>query len=183
MSYSLVTDQEFCWVLQWVEPARTSTLAQHLPTSDKGAYMRLRRFDGAYVTHDVIDTKTYEWMLTDAGHELVDESELPAIEDVDLEEYFAGRSTSINPNAILYEIAIHEDEWVPTSPLYDALPYSRSTLRKRLNRFHDTGELDRDGSAKTNHWRLTDAGYDRLEDADEIEPRDSSTRIFERRPT
>mgnify|MGYP002761361930 FL=1 len=179
MSYSLVTESEFCWVLEWLEPATTRELAEVLPTSNKGVYMRLKRFDGTYVSHTGDLTNTYEWSLTDEGKAVAGDADLPPIETVDLDEYFAGRSTSINPNAILYEIAIYDDEWVPTSPLYDALPYAKSTLRRRLRRFSDKGELERDASAKTNRWRLTDAGCNRLADAEEVKPLDESSRIFE----
>lgn len=184
MSYSLVTEAEFCWVLEWVEPARTAELAEHLPTSKKGVYMRLRRFDGSYVTHDVIDTKTYSWSLTDAGRELAANADLPSIEETDLDEYFAGRTTSLNPNTILYEIAIREgdDEWVPTSVLYDALPYAKSTIRVRLSNMYDDGVVDRDDSQQTNRWRLTDAGRAQLDAADDTTPRDDAKRIFEDRP-
>jgi len=48
MSYSLVTEAEFCWVLEWVEPAETTAIAEHLPTSTKAVYMRLRRFERAH---------------------------------------------------------------------------------------------------------------------------------------
>ena len=71
---------------------------------------------------------------------------------------------------------------MPTSPLYDALPYAKSTLRKRLNKLHDAGALDRDASGKTNQWRLTDGGRERLAEADDHDPRDDSKRIYESRP-
>jgi predicted transcriptional regulator len=181
MSYSLVTDDEFCWVLQSVEPTLTADLAEHLPTSDKGVYMRLRRFDGSYVTHTAIDVKTYEWSLTDVGRELVADADLPPIESVDLDEYFAGRTTSINPNTILHEIAIQDDEWVSSSVLYDALPYAKSTIRKRLRQFYDEGLVDRDDSQVANQWQLTERGRERLDEAEEHDPRSDSQRIFEER--
>lgn len=182
MSYSLVTEAEFCWVLRWVEPARTVRLAEYLPTSDRGVYMRLRRFDGAYVTHKQVCGGHYEWELTDAGHEVVANADLPSIESVKIEEYFAGRQTSLNPNAILHEIAIYEDEWTPTSTLYNALPYAKSTIRVRLKNMYDDGIVERDDSQKTNHWRLTDAGRKQLGNADDTTPHDDTKRIFEQRP-
>jgi DNA-binding MarR family transcriptional regulator len=182
MSYSLVTEPEFCWVLDWAEPAETKELAEHLPTSDKAVYMRLRRFDGAYVTRTNPEPNVYHWSLTETGKEIAANAGLPPIEETNLEEYFAGRSTSINPAAILYEISINENEWVPSSALYDALPYAKSTLRKRLNKLHDAGALDRDASGKTNQWRLTDGGRERLAAADDHDPRDDSKRIYESRP-
>lgn len=157
----------------------TRELAAVLPISKKGVYMRLKRFDGTYVSHTGDPTNAYEWRLTDDGKTVAADADLPPIETVDLDEHFAGRSTSINPNAILYEIAVHDNEWVPTSPLYDALPYAKSTLRSRLRRFSDNGELERDASAKTNRWRLTDAGCNRLADAAEVKPLNESSRIFE----
>lgn len=181
MSYSLVTDEEFCWVLQSVAPTLTADLAAQLPTSDKAVYMRLRRFDGSYVTHTAINAKTYEWSLTDAGRKFVADADLPPIESVDLDEYFAGRTTSINPNTILHEIAIQDGKWVSSSALYDALPYAKSTIRKRLRRFYDEGVVDRDDSQRTNQWRLTDRGRTQLAEADEHGPRSDSQRIFEER--
>ena len=182
MSYSLVTEAEFCWVLNWIEPARTAEIAEYLPTSQTGVYMRLRRFDGAYITHEPINDRDYQWSLTDAGHAVVADADLPPIEETDLEEYFAGRQTSLNPNTILHEIAIHEDEWVPTSVLYDTLPYAKSTIRVRLMDMHDKAIVERDNSQKTNHWRLTEAGRDQLADADDTTPHDDTERIFEERP-
>jgi DNA-binding MarR family transcriptional regulator len=181
MSYSLVTDEEFCWVLQSVEPTLTAALATHLPTSDKGVYMRLRRFDGSYVTHTAVDEKTYRWSLTEAGRTLVANAELPPIESVDLDEYFAGRTTSINPNAILHEVAIQDGEWVSSSVLYDALPYAKSTIRKRLRQFYDDGLVDRDESQLANQWRLTERGRTRLAEAEDHAPRSDDQRIFEER--
>ncbi|WP_280536833.1 hypothetical protein [Halopenitus sp. POP-27] len=182
MSYSLVTEAEFCWVLEWVEPTRTAAIAEHLPTSQTGVYMRLRRFDGAYVTHEAINDRDYEWRLTDAGRAVVADADLPPIEETDLGEYFAGRQTSLNPNTILHEIAIHEAEWMPTSMLYDALPYAKSTIRVRLMNMHDEGVVERDDSRKTNRWRLTDAGREQLAAADDTTPHDETERIFEERP-
>lgn len=181
MSYSLVRDNEFCWVLESIEPARTSTLAEYLPTSDKGVYMRLRRFDGSYVTHTVADGNIYEWTLTDSGRDIVENADLPSIESVDLDEYFAGRATSINPNAILHEIAIQDGDWVSSTTLYDALPYAKSTIRKRLREFYHEGTVNRDDSQFTNHWRLTDRGRGQLDDAEEHDPRSDSERIYEER--
>lgn len=188
MSYSLITEAEFCWVLEWVEPAETAELAEHLPTSKKGVYMRLRRFDGAYVTHEAVHSQKYRWSLTDTGREIVADADLPPIEDVDLEEYFGGRTTSLNPNTILHEIAIREvdTEWVPTPELYDALPYAKSTIRVRLSNMYDDGIVDRsvdpDDSQQTNRWQLTDAGRAQLADADDTTPRGDAERIFEERP-
>lgn len=182
MSYSLVTEAEFCWVLDWVGPARTGEISEHLPTSDKGVYMRLRRFNGAYVDREPINDREYRWRLTDGGRAVIAEADLPSIEDVDLEEYFAGRQTSLNPNTILHEIAIYEDEWTPTSMLYDALPYAKSTIRVRLMNMHDDGVVERDDSQQTNHWRLTEAGRKQLASADDTTPHDDSMRIFEERP-
>lgn len=182
MSYSLVTEAEFCWVLNWVEPAETKELAEYLPTSTKAVYMRLRRFDGAYATRTNPEPNVYLWSLTEAGREVAAEADLPPIDETDLEEYFAGRSTSINPAAILYEIAIDDAEWVLSSTLYDALPYAKSTLRKRLNKLFDAGALDRDASGKTNLWRLTDDGREQLAETDDHDPRDESERIYESRP-
>lgn len=182
MSYSLVTEAEFCWVLDWVGPARTNEIAEHLPTSDKGVYMRLRRFDGAYVDHEPVNDREYRWRLTDAGRAVIAEADLPPVEDVDLEEYFAGRQTSLNPNTILHEIAIYDDEWTPTSMLYDALPYAKSTIRVRLRNMHDDGIVERDDSQKTNHWRLTETGRKQLDNADDKTPHDDTERIFEERP-
>ena len=181
MSYSLVTEEEFCWVLQSVEPTTTADLAEYLPTSDKGVYMRLRRFDGSYVTHTTVDVNTHEWSLTDTGRSIVSNADLPSIESVDLEEYFAGRTTSINPNAILHEIAIQDGEWVSSSVLYDALPYAKSTIRKRLRQFYNEGTVDRDDTQFTNHWRLTDRGRAKLDEADEHDPQGDSQRIYEER--
>ncbi len=182
MSYSLVTEAEFCWVLEWVEPAETTAIAEHLPTSAKAVYMRLRRFEGAYVTRTTTDSTEHWWSLTEAGREVAASADLPPVEETDLTEHFAGRSTSINPAAILYEIAIDDAEWVPSSTLYEALPYAKSTLRKRLNKLHDAGALDRDASGRTNHWRLTEGGRERLAEADDHDPRDESARIYESRP-
>jgi len=182
MSYSLVTDEEFCWVLESIEPARTGRLAEQLPTSEKGVYMRLRRFDGAYVSRESADSGVHCWSLTEAGNTLVAEVDLPPVDETDLEAHFAGRSTSINPNALLHEIAIQADEWVPSTVLYEALPYAKSTVRKRLNKLHDAGALDRDASRRTNHWRLTTTGRERLANADDHDPRDASKRIYEERP-
>ncbi|MFC7325983.1 hypothetical protein ACFQMF_15565 [Halorubrum rutilum] len=179
MSYSLVTEAEFCWVLDWLGPAGTREIAEHLPTSYKGAYMRLRRFDGTYVEHEEPPQRDFRWWLTDAGRAVVDEADLPPIEKVDLEEYFAGRQTSLNPNTILHEIAIYEAEWTPTSMLYDALPYAKSTIRVRLIRMHDDELVERDDSQKTNHWRLTAAGREQLAEADDTTPHDDTKRIFE----
>lgn len=181
MSYSLVTDEEFCWVLQSVEPTLTADLAKLLPTSDKGVYMRLRRFDGSYVTHTAVDVKTYKWSLTETGRTIVSNADLPPIESVDLDEYFAGRTTSINPNAILHEIAIQDGEWVSSSVLYDALPYAKSTIRKRLRQFYDDGLVDRDDSQLANQWRLTSRGRARLDNAEDHNPRSGDQRIFEER--
>jgi len=181
MSYSLVTEAEFCWVLDWAEPAETGTLAEHLPISAKAVYMRLRRFEGAYVTRTTTEANEHRWSLTETGREIAVATDLPPVEETDLAVYFAGRSTSINPAAILYEIAIDDAAWVPSSVLYDALPYAKSTLRKRLNKLADAGALDRDASGKTNRWRLTDTGRERLAKADDHDPRDESARIYESR--
>ena len=182
MSYSLVTEAEFCWVLEWLEPATRGELTEYLPTSDDGVYMRLRRLDGAYVTHTELNPYKFEWSLTDAGRELVASADLPPIEETDLDEYFAGRTTSLNPNTILHEIAIHEAEWVPTSALYDALPFAKSTVRKRLIRMHDNGIAERDDSEQTNKWRLTEAGREQLANAEETTPKGDDERVFEQRP-
>ena len=128
-----------------------------------------------------MDLKTYEWSLTDVGRDIVADADLPPIESVDLDEYFAGRTTSINPNTILHEIAIQDDEWVSSSVLYDALPYAKSTIRKRLRRFYDEGVVDRDDSQVANQWRLTERGRTRLAEAEEHDPRSDSQRIFEER--
>jgi DNA-binding MarR family transcriptional regulator len=182
MSYSLVTEPEFCWVLEWVEPAETTVIAELLPTSTKAVYMRLRRFEGAYVTRTTTEANEHRWSLTEAGREVAAAADLPPVEETDLTEHFAGRSTSINPAAILYEIAIDDAEWVPSSTLYEALPYAKSTVRKRLNKLHDAGGLDRDASGRTNHWRLTEGGREQLAEADDHDPRDESARIYESRP-
>ena len=182
VSYSLVTEAEFCWVLDRFEPATRGELAEYLPTSNSGVYMRLRRLDGAYVTHTELNSQKFEWSLTDAGRELATSADLPPIEEIDLEEYFAGRTTSLNPNTILHEIAIHDAEWVPTSALYDALPYAKSTVRVRLIRMHDDGVVKRDDSEQTNQWRLTEAGREQLAAAEETTPRGDDERIFEQRP-
>lgn len=144
--------------------------------------MRLRRFDGAYVGRKQINNREYKWWLTDAGQAVVANADLPPIEDVDLEEYFAGRQTSLNPNTILHEIAIYESEWTPTSMLYDALPYAKSTIRVRLIDMHEDEIVERDDSQKTNHWRLTEAGHKQLANADDTTPHDDTERVFEERP-
>ncbi|MFC7323278.1 hypothetical protein ACFQMF_01660 [Halorubrum rutilum] len=182
MAYSLVTEAEFCWVLDWLGPAGTSEIAAHLPISHSGTHARLRRFDGAYVEHEEPPQGDFTWWLTDAGRAVVDEADLPPIEEVDLEEYFAGRQTTLNPNTILYEIAIYQDEWTPTSVLYDALPYGTSTIRRRLTNMYDDGIVERDDSQKTNHWRLTEAGREQLAEADDTTPHDDTKRIFEEPP-
>ena len=182
MAYSLVTEAELCWVLDWLGPAGTGEIAAHLPISHRGTYARLRHRDGTYVDHEEPPQGDFNWWLTDAGRTVVEEADLPPIEEVDLEEYFAGRQTSLNPNTILHEIAIYEDEWTPTSMLYDALPYAKSTIRVRLMDMHDTGIVERDDSQKTNHWRLTAAGREQLAEADDTTPHDDTERIYEQRP-
>ena len=179
MAYSLVTESELCSVLNQLAPAGTGEIAAHLTVSYRGIYAHFRRFDDAYVEHEEPLQRDFKWWLTDTGRAVVDEADFPPIKAVDLEEYFAGRQTSLNPNTILHEIAIYEDEWTPTSILYDALPYGRSTIRRRLTNVYDDELVDRDTSQKTNHWRLTAAGREQLAEADDATPHDDTKRIFE----
>lgn len=182
MSYSLVTETEFCWVLDWLEPVTRNEFAEYLPPSSHGVYMRLRRLDNAYVTYAEPTTGRYVWSLTDAGHELVADTDLPPADETDLDEYFAGRTTNLNPNTILHEIAIHEGEWVPTSALYETLPFAKSTVRKRLIWMCDDDLVVRDDSEQTNKWQLTATGREQLNDAEATTPRSDDERVFEHRP-
>jgi predicted ArsR family transcriptional regulator len=58
--------------------------------------------------------------------------------------------------------------WVPSTALYDALPFSKMGIREKLHRLKEAGlvEHDPDRGGQEHYWRLTDAGHERLADGD-----------------
>ena len=176
---ALVHETELLWVVEAVEPAATREIATHLPINQNSAYVRLRSLDRrGYLDRETTveqHAQVSRWWLTDRGRERVAEGDLPPAAETDFEEYFSGRTHRIEPSVVLEELAVHGSEeeggWVPSSALYGALPFSKVGIRKKLHGLRDDGwvEQDTDREGRTHHWRLTEAGSARLEEADSVE--------------
>jgi predicted ArsR family transcriptional regulator len=174
---ALVHEHELLWVLSAVEPAKTRDVAPLLPIDQNSAYVRLRSLDRrGYLDHEITvdptSSQTSTWWLTERGRERVADADLPPAEGTDFGEYFAGRTRTIDPGSMLEELAVHGTErdggWVPSPALYDALPFSKMGIRKKLNNLREDGLVERatDRGGRSHHWRLTDAGAEFLEDTD-----------------
>jgi predicted ArsR family transcriptional regulator len=176
---ALVHETELLWVVETVEPAATREIATHLPINQNSAYVRLRSLDRrGYLDRETTveqHAQVSRWWLTDRGRERVAEGDLPPAGETDFGEYFSGRTHRIEPSVVLEELAVHGSEekegWVPSSALYGALPFSKVGIRKKLHGLRDEGwvEQDTDREGRTHHWRLTEAGSARLEEADSVE--------------
>jgi len=61
-----------------------------------------------------------------------------------------------------------ETGWVPSTALYDALPFSKVGIRDKLHSLKAEGyvEQDTERGGQEHYWRLTQAGLDRLADAE-----------------
>lgn len=55
----------------------------------------------------------------------------------------------------------------PTPTLSEQIDFSKSTVRNHLHGLEADGFIEKDDYYKAHKWRLTDAGYERLADADE----------------
>jgi predicted ArsR family transcriptional regulator len=174
---TLVYESELLWVLDAVAPAKTREVAPLLPIDQNSAYVRLRSLDRrGYVDRetepDPDSSAASTWWLTDRGRDKVADADLPPAAETDFKEYFAGRTRTIDPTTVLEELAIHGTDagggWVPSSTLYDALPFSKYGIRKKLNALRDDDLVERttDQGGRAHHWRLTDAGRDHLDTAD-----------------
>jgi len=175
VSPSLVRDEELLWVLESVEPALTREVAAELPVDQNSAYVRLRSLarrgyvDGELQT--ARETQPYLWRLTDRGRDRVAQSGLPPAAETDFAAHFAGRTARIDETAVLDALAVHgTDEWVPSTTLYEALPFSKAGIRKKLHALRASGlvALD-DERGQTHYWRLTEAGRARLADEDRLD--------------
>lgn len=175
MSPRLVRDEELLWVLDVAEPALTREVAAELPLDQNSVYVRLRSLarrgyvDGELQTAQ--ETQPYLWRLTDRGRDRVAQAGLPPATETDFAAHFAGRTAQIDETAVLDALAVHGTEgWVPSTTLYEALPYSKAGIRKKLHDLRESGlvELD-DERGQTHYWRLTDAGRARLDDEDRLE--------------
>jgi predicted ArsR family transcriptional regulator len=177
---SLVYEDELLWVLSTVEPARTRDVAAHLPIDQNSAYVRLRSLDRrGYVDRETTSepegSRTSTWWLTDRGRERVADADLPPAGETEFEAYFSGRAHTIDPTTMLEELAVHGSEeaegWVASPVLYDALPFSKVGIRKKLDSLREEGLVERatDRGGRSHHWRLTDAGATYLEEAEAAE--------------
>ncbi|SEH58558.1 hypothetical protein SAMN05192561_10970 [Halopenitus malekzadehii] len=171
----LVEAAELLWVVDHLEPAVTREIANRLPIDQNTTYIRLRHLDRRkLVTHETADDGVgrYRWSLTAAGRNRLADASLPPADETDFEDHFAGRAAAIDPVMVLEALAVREDEWQPSGAVYDALPFSKPGIRNNLHALRESGavELDPGGSGTAHHWRLTDAGRDRLAEADDETP-------------
>lgn len=166
----LVTRAELLWVVDALGPAQTHAIAEVLPIDQNSAYVRLRhlkRSGSLESRHDERKGWKYEWTVTDAGRQRIADADLPDAETTDFEAYFANRAGTIDPLMLLEALAVEEGEWHPSGVLYDALPFSKAGIRKRLRSMTDDGlvELDPSEHSEPHRWRVTEAGHQRLADA------------------
>lgn len=171
MGPTLVSDAELCWVVAAFSPAQTPDVADVVPIKYNSVYVRLRSLkrrgylngDGGR-KDDAADNVTTRWWLADAGDALIAEADLPPADETDFESYFSGQTKTLNRETLLQEVAAHDDEWVPSSVLYDPLPFSKYGIRKNLHALREGGLLDLDEgkNGNTHHWRITDDGRDVL---------------------
>ncbi|WP_280536837.1 hypothetical protein [Halopenitus sp. POP-27] len=170
----LVEAAELLWVVDHLEPALTREIADRLPIDQNTTYIRLRHFDRRkLVTHETAADGggRYSWSLTAAGRNRLADAGLPPADETDFGDHFAGRAAAIDPVMVLEALAVREDEWQPSGAVYDALPFSKPGIRNNLHALREAGavELDRGDAGRTHRWRLTEAGRDRLVDADDEE--------------
>lgn len=177
---SLVRDAELLWVVGSVGPAETGEVAARLPIDQNSAYVRLRSLDRrGYVDRETETApgraRVSTWWSTDRGRERVAAADLPPAGETEFGEYFSGRTHRIEPSVLLEELAVHgseaEGDWVSSSVLYEALPFSKVGIRKKLHGLGEEGlvETDPDREGRTHHWRVTARGRERLETAGDVE--------------
>ena len=171
----LVRKVEFVWLVDAFEPAKTSDLGEILPIDDRSAYFRLRHlYRSGYLNRSEASeghTQSYAWSLTKEGREWLIEQDMPDIEDIDLDEYFSGRTDKINPLSILEAFAAKDGEWHRSSVAYEALPFTKQGIRYNLHKLHEQGDLELDANENgySYRWRLTEQGRSRLAEAKENE--------------
>jgi predicted ArsR family transcriptional regulator len=163
----LVSEAELLWVVDYLEPASTSAIAVELPLGQNSAYVRLRYLDRrglVAATPSPEDESTYLWTCTEAGRTRLAAADLPAAATVAFEGYFAGRTASIEPAMVLEALAAPDREWLASSAVYDALPFSKKGIRDNLHALAEAGavELEETGPGKAHRWRLTQTGRTRL---------------------
>jgi len=167
----LVGEAELLWVLGHLAPARTSDVAAHLPIGQNSAYVRLRYLDrnGLVAAESTDDGAGYRWSLTEAGDRRVAAADLPPAETVDFAAYFEGRTAAIDPAMVLEALAAPDREWLPSSAVYEALPFSKKGIRDNLHALAEAGavELEEGGPGRAYRWRLTEAGRRRLAAAED----------------
>ncbi len=167
----LVSKAELLWVVDARAPIKTSAVAELLPITQNSVYVRLRHLKRSGYLHTLQDSgrnATYEWDMTAAGRQRLADADLPDAESTDFEAYFANRDNTMDPLMILEALSVEDGEWHPSGVVYDALPFSKYGIRKRLHSLTEDGllELQPNEASGPHHWRLTTAGQQRLANAD-----------------
>lgn len=168
----LVTKAELLWLVGHLEPTQTDAVTGHVPINLNSVYVRLRHLNRSGYLESERPTDTqgepHVWRLTDAGRDRAADTELPDAETADFEAHFAGRDTEMDPLMVLEALSAEEGEWHTSSVVHEALPFSKQGIRKRLHNLKDEGllELDPGDPGLAHQWRLTDAGRERLAEAD-----------------
>ena len=168
----LVGEAELLWVLEHLEPASTSEIAARLPIGQNSTYVRLRHLDRSGLVAAAAtpaDETRYQWSLTTAGRDQLAAADLPPAATTDFATYFEGRAASIDPVMILEALAVADREWLPSSAVYEALPFSKKGIRDNLHALAGAGDIElEEGEPGTAYrWRLTEAGRTRLTAADD----------------
>lgn len=180
----LVRKVELVWLVDSFEPATIADFKEFLPIQHNSIYVRLRHLHRS----GYLDVRTegrgtregYEWSVTEGGRQWLAAQNMPDVESVDLDEYFAGRADSINPLSILEEFALEDGEWQKADSVYDALPFTKNGIRKVLHNLNEQGDLEvnKRGNGYAYRWRLTEQGRERLTTADESERDDSGEYVW-----
>jgi predicted ArsR family transcriptional regulator len=136
------------------------------------------------------------WRLTDRGRARVTDADVrpySTADDTEVTNGTNGTRPTIDDDRLSTELAVQGEDpvvlsvsgesgdltngtgsgadetgWVPSTALYDALPFSKMGIRKKLHRLKDDGlvEHDPDRGGQEHYWRLTEAGHERLTESD-----------------
>jgi predicted ArsR family transcriptional regulator len=168
MGRGLVTEPELLWVLDSLEEAPTSRdVAECLPIDRIAVHLRLQHLKKEGYLDAEQEGGVYHWSLTERGTESLTDGDLPPADTTDFSAYFADRTNTLNPVNVLAAVARQDNEWVRVSAAAEQFDFSNAAVRKRLKALKADGFVDEDDQHNAHRWRITEAGHERLADAEE----------------